>query len=434
MNKRVKQTIALLVFINGISFSHDIDQLLAQATHWYKEKQPLKSLRFLQEAYAYKPNDYSVLLQLATTYYVLHKYDQATRYYEELLKLNPGNINCRYNCATAYCKVGKFDKAQDHYEQALKRCADDSVKGSLFKLYLRNRHWKKAAEISPSSLWWYDDNIVGKTILLNIDQPGNGLGDGIQFMRYAQILSQAGAQVIVKAHKALAPLLSHTSYISKIIVNGDPIPSHDRSYNICIASLLMTMKHRAIPPSQAQYLWADRALISLWHEALADNRKLKIGLCWLTNFVQELYSGKIVPSPRSVPLDAFAALALIPSISFYSLQKTDGPVKAPFPLYQFQSDFDETHGRFMDTAAVMMNMDLIITVDTSIAHLAAALGKPVWILLPCESDYRWGTTENTVPFYPTARLFRQKNYGSWDSVIQEVIDALQDPLLQKFKK
>lgn len=150
--------------------------------------------------------------------------------------------------------------------------------------------------------------------------------------------------------------------------------------------------------------------------------------------MQDYFSEKSAPGPRGIPLSAFIPLKKITGISLYSLQKITGTDQIKDSIDQLQitsfdnAEFDTRHGRFMDTAALMMNLDLIITTDTSIAHLAGALGIPVWTILPCESDWRWFLDQSDTPLYPTMRLFRQKNPSDWNHVIQEICIELRQKI------
>ena len=412
----------LSIFLFTFALPSFCTNYLKEANEALHQKDAVRAVDLLYKAETEQPNNLIILLRLAAVHAILHQYEKAAQYYDQALTIRPNAPNTHHNCGNIYSKFGQFEQAHAHYERAYTMLQDDTIKGGLFKSSIRLKQWTKASQLGASCLWWYDENIYGKTVLLDISKPGNGYGDGIQFMRYAQILAQAGARVLVKAPPPLIPLLFHAPYIAHVIRHDDSEPPHDKRFDICIASLLMTMKH--VDSSRNPYVWGDPALIDSWGDQLKKDGNFKVGICWLSNYVQELFSGEIVPSPRSISLEQLALLAL-PGTSFYSLQKTDGPVHSPFTLHQFDADFDQTNGRFMDTAAVIMNMDLVITIDTSIAHLAAALGKPVWILLSCESDYRWFTHTERSTFYPTIRLFRQKNYGDWSSVIELIKIELQ---------
>ncbi len=426
----MKQTlISLFLLLSPLCFAENYKQEAVMALQ--KKNAPL-ALQLLQKAEELDPTDLGTVLQVAGIYFVTHNYTAAADYYERALALNPQHITTRYNCATAYNRSGNFSRSLELYESLYDSFHDDSIKAILFKLYVRSQQWQKAAALQTPELWWYNENIGGKTIVLDIDKPGNGLGDAIQFIRYAQILKQAGAHIAVKAPKPLLPLLQRCSFIDHLVVEGQLTPPHDHTYTICIASLLLRTKDQSAMHSlQRPYLTADPDLITFWKNRIdkqnseqhAASTSCKVGICWDSNFVHDRFTGTVMPSPRSISLQELAPLADT-AINFYSLQKVKEPIASPFPLVQYTDDFDESHGRFMDTAALIMNMDLIITVDTSIAHLAGALGKPVWLLLSCESDYRWFIDDEYSPLYPHMKLFRQKTYRAWEPVIETMKQKL----------
>jgi len=396
-----------------------------QASIAIQEKNGDRAISLLTHALQENPNDGTALLQMATVQFLTHQYKTAAQYYEKAIELNPSHSNARYNCATAHSRFGNFSRALELYKQVHEELQDEKTKGTLFKMYVRCQQWDPAIQLQTPSLWWYDENIFGKTILLDCCKPGNGLGDVIQFIRYAQTLTQAGARILVKAPLAVHPLFAQCTFIDTLLKPDDPPPFYDRSYDICIASLLLKAKDRiAMNTPQAAYLSADPHLVTAWRKKISQDDTFKVGLCWKSNLVRDLFTGNIISSPRSLSLKELAPLSDL-NVSFYSLQKMSESIDAPFAITQFNEDFDDSHGRFMDTAALIMNMDLIITVDTSIAHLAGALGKKVWLLLSCESDYRWFTDSDHSPLYPNMRLFRQSEYREWDTIIKTVHTQLQ---------
>ena len=172
------------------------------------------------------------------------------------------------------------------------------------------------------------------------------------------------------------------------------------------------------------YLFADKKLVSEWKQKLAADSNFKIGLCWQPG--DDTYMG--VDQKRGLTLEQLKPLAQN-GVSFYCLQmggNTKEQLKnAPFKINSFDETFDKANGSFMDTAAVMKNMDLIITVDTSVAHLAGGLGVPTWILLPYAADVRWMINKNDSIWYPNFTLFRQKNVGEWENVIKQLLTQLQ---------
>ena len=399
--------------------AHALD-LKEQAAQALERKDAPAAAQLLSQAVAQEPHNFSLLMQLATAHFLSHQYEKAATYFGQAVAHNPRHIQALFNCATAHSKCGHFQTALSFYEKVFEQYQAENVKNVLYKMYIRCRKWHKAQAIRPPQLWWYTSSIYNKTIALDCCKPGNGLGDVIQFIRYAKRVSQAGAHVIVKAPEALHPLLQRASYINRLYGPEEELPHSDHLFDICIASLLaVSYEQFEMNAPQESYLTADPYLVSEWKKRLAQDSNYKIGLCWKSNVVRDRFTGAIMPSPRSVPLEALATLA-DHRCSFYSLHKQSQTVEGPLAITQFCNDFDESHGRFMDTAALIANMDLIITVDTSIAHLAGALGKPVYLLLSCESDYRWFTDTNSTPLYPNMRLFRQTTFGEWDTVITRI--------------
>lgn len=426
MNKRLLALVLIPYAALHSSPAHYLDQAVIAL----KSKNESEAKSLLIQGHERYPTDTRIIAQLASLRYMLQEFPQAVADFEKLAGLNPDN-NTLYNLATSYCKIGRFEDAIKPLEKVLERLPNEpSVHGALLKLYARTKQWRKTEAIVKPSLWWFDENIYGKTVLLDLDKEGNGLGDSIQWIRYARYLAQAGARVIARVQKPLVPLFSRCPYITAVITTDDPTPSYDKKFDICIVSLMCKSKNRiAMQVPESSYLTADPELIKEWGNRLAPDKKYKIGLCWESNFIKNIVTGDISPSPRAISLEELKPIAL-DGISFYSVQRFSSAA-TPFAINQFDGDFDESHGRFMDTAAVIMNCDLIISVDTSIAHLAGALGKPVWLLLNCESDYRWFLHEARSYWYPSMRIFRQTEFKNWAPVVAQVKTELEKLVLHR---
>lgn len=265
---------------------------------------------------------------------------------------------------------------------------------------------------------WKGQNISGKTILLYAEQ---GLGDTIQFVRYASMVKNQGAYVIVACQKPVAKLLTNISGIDQLITEGQPFPVFD-----CYAPLLslpgIFKTELSSIPAKVPYLFADQALAAYWQSRLRGVSGFRMGINW---------RGKVDSAEwiqRDIPLDLMASLAELPGVRLISLQKGPGQqdltsAAGRLPIIDL-GEFDTEQGAFMDTAAIMMNLDLIITSDTSIAHLAGALGVPVWVALPLVPDWRWLLDRSDSPWYPTMRLFRQEQIGDWTGVFENIKTAL----------
>ena len=199
---------------------------------------------------------------------------------------------------------------------------------------------------------------------------------------------------------------------------GDPLPAFDVHVPLLSLARILDTRLETIPHN-VPYLFADPTLVTRWREKLSSITGLRIGINWHGR------EGHLLAQRRDLPLDRLAALGQVPGVRLISLQKGAGQNElARHSILHLGDDVDTVHGAFMDTAAVMMNLDLVITSDTSVAHLAGALGVPVWVGLPFAPDWRWLLERSDSPWYPTMRLFRQKPRGDWQSVLSEMTAAL----------
>jgi tetratricopeptide (TPR) repeat protein len=255
---------------------------------------------------------------------------------------------------------------------------------------------------------WDGSDPSGRTILVHTEQ---GFGDVIQFARYVPMLAARGAKVMLECHPSLRPLLQSLAGVVRVIPAGMSWPDFDMHLPLLSLPRVFGTTINSIP-AQVPYLSADAARIVLWRDRV-PGPGLKVGLTWW---------GNSKPDPaRSCPLAALAPLAAVPGVTYFSLQKGDVPadaVAAPAGLRLV--DCSKEIKDFSDTAAAIHALDLIITIDTAAAHLAGALGKPTWTLLPRAADWRWMADRADSPWYPTMRLFRQAQQGDWPEVARRV--------------
>jgi hypothetical protein len=266
---------------------------------------------------------------------------------------------------------------------------------------------------------WDGSPVEGQTILLH---PEQGLGDIIQFLRYAPLVQERGATVLLGCPSHLRGLLANCRGIDRLIPDG-PLPPFDVHAPLgSLPGIFGTTP--ATVPGTVPYLFADAELTAHWQQELNHFSGFKIGIGWQGN---PKYWGDAL---RSIPLIHFEPLARVKGVHFFSLQKgpgTDqlGAVANGFPVMDLGSKLDEASGAFMDTAAIMKNLDLVITSDTAIAHLAGALGVPVWVALPLVPNWRWLLHREDSPWYPTMRLFRQTERGNWQQVFERMVGELE---------
>lgn len=374
----------------------------------------IEAIEQFNEILKIRPHITSVLYNAAYCLKALGHFEDAIKRYNNVLMLQPDHGDARHGLSQAQLMLGNYEQAWENFEYRWSKPRSDS---RAFVQYIH----------SGASLH-------NKTVLLLCEF---GLGDTFQFIRYAQKVKELGARVIVQAQKPVIPILSLCPYIDQIVPVDTDIPAHDLATALMSLPFAFTTTIDTIPNSMP-YLCADQKLIEYWKDHLKEDpafaqdyggrgKSFKIGICWNGNEYDQKVLQDLVHA-KSIPLTYFESLSAIKSVSLYSLQKTSGTNQLKtinFKIHTFDENFDDSQGRFMDTAAVMKNMDLIITVDTSIAHLAGGLGVPVWLMLPHIPDWRWMIDGTTSPWYPTMKLFRQAKTGDWQSVMEEVKMALQ---------
>ena len=329
----------------------------------------------------------------------------------------------------ALMEAGRLPEAITSFRRTIQLRADQSEAawnlGYLLLLYgdfQEGWRYYEARRIRKGTIWtdlkgpeWQGEPIEGKRLLLYAEQ---GFGDVIQFARFVSVAARMGAQIIYGVYGPLAELVRHVDGKPIVVRNGEGLPPYDYHAPIMSMPFILGLSKRQIP-AQVPYLRAEPERIKSWNAKLPQST-FRVGIVW--------HGSKADPD-RWVPLAAMAPLSRIPGVTLFSLQKTDGVEQlANLPdgmiVDAFGPSYDAGPDAFLDSAAVMMNLDLIISIDTGLAHLAGALGRPVWILLKKTPDWRWMLDRKDSLWYPTARLFRQKEKGNWVPVIEEIAAEL----------
>lgn len=348
----------------------------------------------------------------------LMNYRAALESYDRALEIRPDYVEALDNKGVAFLKLGNIDKALECADEAQK-IRPDFVEAHLheglarlltgdFKIGLRKYEWRHLAHDAKNArkkfsqpLWIGKGELRGKTILLHAEQ---GLGDSIHFSRYAPLVAAKGATVFLDVPKVLTLLMNSLNGVSRVLTPGEPLPQTD--FHCPLLSLPLAFNtDLATIPTNVPYLFPSPRKVDEWKGRIPHRKKIRVGLAW---------SGH----SRSIELEQFTPLFSVPNVEFVSLQKN-------IPIHDVESirrlevvDVGVDLQNFADTAAVVSLLDLVISVDTSIAHLAGALGKPVWIFLTFSPDWRWLLKREDSPWYPTARLFRQSRFDDWGDVIQ----------------
>ncbi len=398
-----------------------------------------KAIETFRTAYALQPKDTTIMLELANTLTILNQLDEALGLYQKVLLIKPTTTAAFYNISYVLKRQGYVKEAIELLQKIIEKNPNHAqAHFSLGLSYLTlgnfedgwqeyewrwETHGKTPNKFSKPL--WDGSNLQNKTILICAEQ---GLGDTFQFIRYAQSIKRMGATILFQSQSPLINILSLCDYLDFVISRDKQLPDFD--FHVPLMTLPLIFKtHEETIPAEIPYLHADPKLVEYWKEKLSADKNFKIGLCWQGNANYSTQFLRQVVAAKSISVKLFEPLSQVPGISLYSLQKIHGTnqlkeLDGSLVIYDFGPDFDTTNGRFMDTAAIIKNLNLVITVDTSICHLSAALGTPTWIMLPEPSDWRWMLNRTDTPWYPNARLFRQPSPGDWKNVIQQIVQAL----------
>jgi tetratricopeptide (TPR) repeat protein len=385
------------------------------------------------QALQFEPSHAEAHSNLGKVFFEQDKLETAVAHCRRALELKPDFAEALNNLGNALYSQGRLSEANECYNLALKLNPDYArarVNGALLKLLQGNfeRGWPefewrwKTGQLRKrdfSGPNWDGTPLSGRTILLYSEQ---GLGDTIQFVRYAPLVKKQNAEatVVVACQKRLLKLLSSCCGIDGLFADGDELPAFDVHAPLLSLPGIFKTDTDTIP-ANVPYLFADPALVSSWRDKIAELKGYRIGIHWQGR------EGDIQSRRRDIPLELFTALMRIPGVQLVSLQRGSARAKLsaiPEAIFDPGERFDTSHGGFMDTAAMMKNLDLVITSDTSVSHLAGALGVPVWQALPNIPDWRWLLDRSDSPWYPTMRLFRQKAPGDWSGVFEEIRSAL----------
>jgi tetratricopeptide (TPR) repeat protein len=461
--------------------SEDFDALTLLGLLNLQRRRPLEALRLLSQALKVNSGSADAMSNLGLALHAAGRFEEAVASYRNALRLAPDHPEILYNLGNACLELGRVDEALASYDDVLAKSSGHvgalvNRGNALLRLnrpadalanydkalaavsghpqILTNRghalrrldrplealadfeaalvkgaefdagwsayewRWKTAAFASrrrhfKAPLWLGDAPVSGKTILLHAEQ---GFGDTIQFIRYAPLLANRGAKVICEVQPQLQSLLSQFGDID-VIAEGEPLPAFDLHCPLLSLPLAFATQPETIPAS-VPYIAAPVERLAYWRDRLPTGLP-RAGFVWSGSPSHKNDSN------RSIPLARLAALFENPPVHCFSLQgelrDADREVLRRLPnLVHLGGEFRD----FADTAAVISLLDVVISVDTSVAHLAGALGKSVVILLPHAADFRWMRNRDDTPWYPTAKLLRQPAFGDWDSVIARLGDEL----------
>nr|WP_320190965.1 tetratricopeptide repeat-containing glycosyltransferase family protein [uncultured Desulfobacter sp.] len=434
------------------------------------------AIAYLKKAIELMPSNAGCFNNMGNVFQKQEKYQESLKWYEMAVRINPGHKMAHNNIAVAYINLGNLDKALASVERSLaldpdcaetynNRCEiframgdNDNALAAVNKALslcpdMVSAHWNRALiwlsngnfqDGWPEYEWrwrrsttqnrafaygaaWRGEDVKGKTLFVYEEQ---GLGDTLQFIRYLPMLRNLGARVVFETGPALTRLVAENPVYDRLLVglkDVDTRPVDRFDFHVPLLSLPHILKTKIETiPNKIPYLTADPALCRIWKNRLSKDASFKIGLVWAGRPLHKNDRN------RSISLSMFKPLGNIDGVGFYSLQKEKHEKWTDMDTSDFfEMDLGPQISDFADTAAIMENLDLIISVDTSVVHLAGALGKPVWTLLPFAPDFRWLLDRDDCPWYPSMRLFRQPSPRAWAPVFEQIVSALEQLVEKK---
>ncbi len=407
-------------------------------------RRPQEALAASDEALAVNPDYAEAHSNRGAALYDLRRLDEALAAYDRAIALKPGYAAAHSNRGTVLLELRRLDAAladydaaiaarpdyaDAHYNQAMCRLAlgDDAAGWAQYEWRWKTDQLGPAQRHADRPLWLGEESLQGRTILLHAEQ---GLGDTLQFCRYAPAVAALGATVFLEVPRGLERLLGRMVGVAQVMTMGDDLPPFD------FQAPMMSLPHALSKAGsgagfgpQTAYLRADPGRAAIWAERLEPSAGLRVGLCWAGGLRPDQLIADGIDQRRSLPLAVFAPLAAVEGAVFYSLQK--GPPSGQLAELAGQGwagpeirDLTAELKDFDDTASLAANLDLVITCDTAVAHLAGGMGKPIWILNRFDACWRWLDGRDNSPWYPSARLFRQAAPGDWEAVMTRVAAEL----------
>jgi tetratricopeptide (TPR) repeat protein len=352
-----------------------------------------EGMAMYRQALAIRPDFPDALNNLGNACRANGKLEEAKAYFQRTIAQQPDHALAHWNHGLALLSQGQYERGWPEYEWRW-RVKDFKLRRDL-NLPL-----------------WDGGELGGRTILIYAEQ---GVGDAMQFVRYLPEVARRGGKIVLLCHVQTHRLFAGLGGVAQLVGLDAPPPPYDVQCPLISLPRLMGTTLANIP-NRVPYLKAPAALVEQWRARLPDDRRPRVGLCW---------ANRPNPPDRCPEPDEWAPLAELNNVCFHGLQKPiAGDALPPLPPGLQVWDGSSNLGDFADTAALIANMDLVVSVDTAVAHLAGAMGKPVWVPLKFVPDWRWLLGRNDSPWYPTMRLFRQPSLVDWHTPVGQIAAAL----------
>lgn len=406
----------------------DPDTLFQWASLLIERRLAGEALAPLLRLVALRPGHPDAAFSLGNALMAVDEPERAESAYRLAVSLEPGSAAANNNLGAAIMSQCRPELAAVSYRRAVrlepksaehhKNLGVCQLTAGNFEEGAREYEWRTRQAVwrwnrdCPGTPLWDGGPLAGKSILVHFEQ---GLGDTVQFIRYLAVLKAMGARTVFECQPPLKRLLATVPGIDALVARGEPVPEVD-----CRLPL-MSLPHRCRTtvetiPGGVPYLRADPDRVEFWRRRIAEagrRDEFRVGIQW-----------RAAGADRSIPLDRFARLAHLPGVRLYSLQKADGPSQWERPDDRLGivslSDRGTDGEGFVDTAAIIEGMDLIVSCDSVVGHIAGAMGRPVLLALPWLGDWRWMRLPDSTPWYPATRLFRMTRRNDWDGVMARI--------------
>ncbi len=382
-----------------------------------------EAIQHYRAAAGLRPGYYEPRFNLGSLFHDLGRLDEARVVFEELLDECPEHTEAANNLANVLTEMGSHAEARVRFEAALKvNPAHNLSRWNLGLNQLRTGDWVAGWKNYEARLrgarserpQWDGRELNGARIVLMAEQ---GMGDLLQMARFVRAVAERGGRIILECHPPLTELFSHIPGVERVVEVGRDLPEHDCWLSMMSLPGLLGVTLQTLP-SEVPYLVPDAARVEYWRQKLGAWEGLRVGFAWSGNPKFRVNAKRSLAAGDVRNISKFAKQGAGSPVHLFSLQKG-----VPAPTGARLTPLDDDASSMDDLAAVMMNLDLVLTVDTSVAHLAGALGRPVWTMLAFHADWRWMMGAHT-PWYPTMRLFRQVRQGDWSNVLAEVESEL----------
>lgn len=389
--------------------------------------------RSVRRALELKPDYITAWTNLGAILVKQGRFEESAEVFERTLELSPNNEAAHRNLGAVLIRQGRLEEGSQHSDAALRinpRSAEAHRNRAIVRLLMGDFEagweeyewrWHCPDQRMPPFVQplWQGEPLGGRTLLLHAEQ---GLGDTLHFVRYARLARERGARVVVDCQAALVPLLQSCPYIDILVPRGTPLPPFDVHLPLMSAPRVFQTRLDTIP-ADIPYLFARPERVAYWREQLERYPRPRVGIAWQGSRNHQADRQRSIELARLEPLN-------IAGVILISLQRGEGveqiaAARHVLPVVDLGPDVDRAFGAFIDTAAILMNLDLVITVDTAVAHLAGALGVPVWTLLSFSPDWRWLLEREDSPWYPTMRLLRQQKPGDWSAPLEQARAGLE---------